>query len=116
MTTKLNHKTNLSVSLENLSTEKYIKKQRELKFTLFLAIITNMLLRGTQKVYNTKWYQALGRLRKKLKIPRKTYEPIPLELRDEYPNIPEWAFGKYTTEEKLKFTEKQIKEAGLPIE
>ena len=93
---------------------RFTKKQDEIRFAYALAKVQVMFIKGLSKIQSQKLYRFLLRIRRKLKIAGRVQDLVPLELKFQFPNIPDWAFEKYTRNDKIKILEDYANNITLP--
>ena len=97
-----------------VKTNRYNFNQNQVRFSFVLAHILKTYLETGKLEYKSSYYRVLTYLRRKLKIPGKSYQKLPHDLKNKYPLIASWAFHKKKKEEKIEMYDEYIKNAKLP--
>ena len=92
----------------------YNEKQNQVRFAYSLCKVLSEYTATKKIPHGTSIYKILTTLRKKLKIPGKSYEKIDMELREKYPLIPDFLFEEKTKDERVKIYDDYVEMAKLP--
>ena len=92
----------------------YNYKQNQVRFSYVLCKTLTDYIRDKRIPHKSTHYRLLTKLRKKLGLKGKSYEKIDLEVRDEFPYIPDFLFEEKTKEQRIKTYQDYVKNAKLP--